>query len=580
MIRLIRKLYGLAGEKRRDLRAAALLQALEAMCESGVYLIIFRTVASLLQGIWDQGALVRASLILLGLFAARCLLEYFVNRLQSAAGYDIIGRVRLSEAEKLRHLPMGRFLGESLGALLSAFTSDMAYAEMYCMSTVTRFTAGMAMVIVTTLMMLFVDLRMALIAVSGFLPALFVYRYARRLFERSGVLRQKTQQGAIGAVLEYASGMETIKTYRVGEGALDKVKNALAAHRDTSARYELMALNPMMLYQLCVRAGMGLIFVGGLALYAADAVTLNVYLFFLIISQKYYAPVEAIFLDYGVLNLMGIAFQRIDELGAYAPLPDKGKARVMGTDIAFRDVHFGYPGAKRDALRGLNAALLPNALNAIVGPSGSGKTTMLHMIARFWEASEGKLQIGGVPIASIAYAELMKSVSVVFQDVYLFADTLRENIRMGKPDATDLEILRAAKLAYLEDVIQNLPEGLDTPLGEGGNTLSGGEKQRVAIARAILKDAPIILLDEAFSSLDAENAWAIQRAVGNMTARKTVVMIAHTLSHIQNAARIVVVSDGRADACGTHAELMAGGGVYQRLWEREHAAKEWRLGAP
>ena len=269
--------------------------------------------------------------------------------------------------------------------------------------------------------------------------------------------------------------------------------------------------------------------------------------------------------------------EKLSDLKEEQPLAVEDPAQTTErSDIAFRDVHFSYDG-KEEVIRGISLTIPERKFAALVGASGSGKTTVARLLARFWDISTGEITIGGVPITSMTQEHLLSKISMVFQDVYLFHDTIAENIRLGRPDATDAEIIAAAKAAACHDFIKALPDGYETMVGEGGSTLSGGEKQRISIARAILSDAPIVFLDEATASLDPENEVLIQRAIDALVQNKTVLVIAHRLQSVMNADKIIVLDDGRIVEQGTHEELLQKHGKYAALWENQQRAGNWKL---
>ncbi len=269
--------------------------------------------------------------------------------------------------------------------------------------------------------------------------------------------------------------------------------------------------------------------------------------------------------------------EKLSALKAEQPLAVTEPAKTTGrSDIAFRDVHFSYDG-KEEIIKDISFAIPERKFVALVGASGSGKTTVARLLARFWDISSGEISIGGVPITNMTQEHLLSKISMVFQDVYLFKDTIAENIRLGRPDATQEEIIAAAKSAACHDFIAALPDGYNTMVGEGGSTLSGGEKQRISIARAILSDAPIVFLDEATASLDPENEVLIQRAIDALVQNKTVLVIAHRLQSVMNADEIIVLDDGRIIEEGTHSDLLRKGGRYAALWENQQKAGNWKL---
>ncbi len=579
MIEMIRRIFALAGDRRKTLLAAVTLNILQNCCTGGMYLFVMMAIVSLVDGAFGTGVLLQCGLCMAGLLALRYALEYQVTRLQSAAGYEIMRDVRIRESRRLAKLPLGVFQAERLGGLTSIFTNDMSFVEMRCMAAAANFIAGMTSVACLSLIMLFMDFRLAIVAMIGFVPAWFVYDSTKRAFRTAGEKRQEMERGFIGAILEYVSGMETIRSYRMGEHVFKEISGHLERYRDAAAAYELKAMRPMMLYQLFIRIGMGLVFLCGLIFYLNDMITLPVFLFFAIISGTYYQPVEALLGEFGILNIISLSLDHIESLHALPVMADEGRVKPGEGGPGMERAAFAYQPGHAPAIDGVTAAFRPGTLTAVVGHSGSGKTTLLMLLARFWDVLGGSASLGGIDVRDIPQRDLMAAFSFVFQDVYLFAGTIGENIRMGRPDASPEAIAEAAKAAGCHEFVTALPEGYDTLVGEGGRTLSGGERQRVSIARAILKDAPVVLLDEAFSSVDPENAWAIQRGLSALTRRKTVIMVAHTLNHIRHADQILVMDAGRLVERGTHDELLANGGLYGRLWERESSVKSWKLTA-
>lgn len=579
MIEMIRRIFALAGGRRKTLLAAATLNILQNCCMGGIYLFVMAAIVSLVNGTFGMGVLVRYSLCMAGLLALRYVLEYQVTRLQAAVGYEIMRDIRIKESGRLARLPLGTFQAEQLGGLTSVFTNDMGFVEMRCMATAANFIAGMTSVVCLSVIMLFMDFRLAIIAMIGFVPAWFVYNSTKRAFKTAGEKRQEMERGVIGAILEYVSGMETIRSYRMSEHIFREISGHLERYRDAAAAYELKAIRPMMLYQLFIRIGMGMVFLCGLIFHLNGMISLPVFLFFAIMSGTYYQPVEALLGEFGILNIISLSLDHIDSLHSLPVLPDEGDTSPEENGLGMEQATFAYQPGQAPAVNGMTAAFRPGTLTAVVGHSGSGKTTLLMLLARFWDVQGGKVSLGGIDIRDIPQRDLMAVFSIVFQDVYLFTGTIEENIRMGRPEASPENIVAAAKAAGCHDFITALPEGYKTLVGEGGCTLSGGERQRVSIARAILKDAPVVLLDEAFSSVDPENAWAIQQGISALTHRKTVIMVAHTLNHIRHADQILVMSEGRPVETGTHDELLARGGLYKQLWEKESAVKLWQLTA-
>ena len=579
MFEMIRRIFALAGEKRKTLAVAVLLNILQNCCTGGIYLVVMAALVHLADGSLDMGIVMRCALGMAALLVLRYVLEYRVTSLQASAGYAIMKDVRIRESRRLAKLPLGAFQAERIGRLTSVFTNDMSFVEMRCIATASSFIAGMTSVLCLSVIMLYMDFRLALIAMIGFVPAWFVYRSTTRAFRTAGEKRQEMEQGFIGAILEYVSGMETIRSYRMSDHVFGEISGHLDKYRDASAAYELKAVYPMMLYQLFVRIGMGLIFLCGLGFYLKGMVTLPVFLFFAVISGTYYQPVEALIGEFGILNLISLDLDHIDSLHALPLMEDAGGTEPQNSEPGTEHAVFAYSPGGPPAVDDVTATFPAGTLTAVVGHSGSGKTTLLMLLDRFWDVQRGRVTLGGADVRDIPQKRLLASYSMVFQDVYLFAGTIDENIRMGRPSATSEEVIQAAKDAGCHDFIMALPQAYGTMVGEGGCTLSGGERQRVSIARAILKNAPIVLLDEAFSSVDPENSWAIQQGISALMQNKTVIMVAHTLNHIRHADQILVMDGGSLVQRGRHEELLAQEGLYRHLWEKETAAKSWKLTA-
>ncbi|MDO4719416.1 MAG: ABC transporter ATP-binding protein [Peptostreptococcaceae bacterium] len=577
MYKRIRRILQIAGQKKSALMAAVWFNILKAFCAGGTYITLLFALTDLISGSFESRKLLFYSGIFAALLVLKYVFEYVVNSLQSSAGYEMICDLRMKETRRLTTFPLGDFQREGAGKLTSVFTNDMSFVEMYCISTVSGFVAGLTVWICTSVVMLIADFRLALCAMAGFIPAFLVYRDSRKKFARYGKRRQSESQNCIGSMLQYLAGMETIRSYQMTERIFHEMDEGLRGYKEASADYELKVQVPMMWFQLFVRLGMALIFVCGLLFYFAGMTPLSIFLFFAVISSSYYQPAESLLLDFGTLNLIDISLDHIQELHDKKPLSDRGNKRASSHELRAEQVSFAYEGKAEDAVQDVSAIIPEHAFTALVGPSGSGKTTLLLLLARFWDLRKGSVKLGETDVKNIPYKELLKHFSFVFQEVYLFSGTVMDNIRMGRPDASREDIVAAAKAACCHDFITEMPEGYDTWIGSGGSTLSGGEKQRISIARAILKDAPIILMDEALSGIDPENALEIQRGLDRLTKGKTVVMIAHTLSHIRFADQILVMEDGKIAEAGTHDDLLTKEGLYMELWEKEHGMKRWKL---
>lgn len=577
MFRLIKRIFDISGKKKKDLYIANGFQLLQALFEGLLYLVIYFSITQIVSNEFSKETLIKCTGYLILVVILRYISYYQVNKYQSSAGYEIMKTVRIKESEKFKKLPLGVFQHQGMGDLTSIFTTDITFIEMHCMYAITRYVAGMSIVAMTSIVMFIIDWRLTCLAIIGFLPGFFVYAKSKNRLIFNGKKRHEAQQDCISAIIEYLNGMETIRTYNMTGKIYENILQKMKKYKEQSESYEVNAIIPMTIYQIIIRSGMGLLFVGGLMMYANKSIDLNVFIFFTVISTLYYTPIESIFHDFGTLNIMGVALDRLEKLKSEKELINNGVKCINDTSIVGKSISYKYANSKEYAIKNIDFEIKANTLNAIVGYSGSGKTTLLNLIARFFDSDKGKILISGNLITDIKYDNLVENISIVFQDSYLLEDTIFNNIKMGTENASREDVIAAAKAARCHDFISKYEEGYDTLIKEGGRTLSGGERQRVAIARAILKDVPIVLLDEAMSNIDAEKSWEIKRAIDVLTKDKTVIMIAHTLEYIKGADQIIMMKNGEIIEKGTHDSLLMLDREYKKMWELQQSSKLWKL---
>lgn len=388
---------------------------------------------------------------------------------------------------------------------------------------------------------------------------------------------QQAQRDVASGILEYVGGIQTLRAFNLAGQHFQNLKKSFDQERKAAIGMETGAAAPVsMLGRSILSCGIGLVILVGSVLLIRGELTPFYYIAFLILALTVYEPVLTLFTFIADFSRTRRSGERIKALFDEKPLPEPLDSQTpCGTEIVFDHVSFGY--GTTEVLHDISLQFPARSVTALVGPSGSGKSTITRLAARFWDVNSGAVRLGGVDVRDMKSDEVLSRISVVFQDVYLFHDTIEENIRMGKPDATREEIIAAAKAAACHDFIMALPNGYQTMVGEGGSTLSGGEKQRISIARALLKDAPIVLLDEATASLDPENEVLIQQAISALVVEKSVIVIAHRLQSIMSADKIVVLDEGRVAEQGTHEELLKRNGIYARLWAEQSQAGNWRL---
>ena len=429
--------------------------------------------------------------------------------------------------------------------------------------------------------MLITDFTMAETGISHHLPQLMGAPLAVGILLGSTYLQYKLSGKQIAAKInagnrleEYLQGIRVMKAYNLLGDKFVRLKNAFAELRRACIRQEAL-LGPFILLSVTlIRAGLTLMILCGTYLLIGGDLSLLTFVMFLVVGSRVFDPLTSALTNFAEFRYFSIAGGRILALMNEPEMQGSKEAPESG-DITFYHVSFGYQ--KKQVLHDVSVTLRKNTLTALVGPSGSGKSTMLKLCARFYDPQQGQVLFNGVDMKTLEPESLMSHISMVFQDVYLFQDTIRNNIRFGKTDATDEEIEAAARKACCHDFIMRLPKGYDTQVGEGGCTLSGGEKQRISIARAILKEAPVVLLDEATASLDPENEVEVQRAINTLIAGRTVIVIAHRLKTIKNADNIIVLEEGRIAEQGKHQELLDNKGLYAKLWNIQEKTLGWKL---
>ena len=508
----------------------------------------------------------------------RFLFDYFRARLQEPIGYQLTARDRLAIGDALKRVSLGYFQSVSTGNILNSITTGLSTLEGMGIRMIDNFVGGYLNFLVIFLALAVCSPVTALIALAAaavsFGCMLIISHYSRV----NAPVEAEANREMTGAVLEYARGLAVVKSFGKSGAAMQSVTDAVKKSKRIHLKIEWGYLPGNALHLLALKCGSV-----ALALAAAleclhGQTTFSMALMFIFFSFSIFASLEPIS---DSAHTLGVIDDAMDQLGALRGenlIDADGKdIRLSHYDITFDHVDFGYD--SRQVLQDVSFSIPEKTSTAIVGPSGSGKTTICSLLARFYDPQRGAIRVGGHDLREFTCDSLLSNISMVFQNVYLFHDTIRANILFGKPDATEEEMIKAAKKARCHDFIMALPDCYDTVVGEGGGTLSGGEKQRISIARAILKNAPIIILDEATASIDPENEHLIQQAISELTRGKTIITIAHRLATIQNADQILVVADGRIAEHGTHAELVQQDGLYRRFTAIREQAEGWRIAA-
>lgn len=523
-----------------------------------------------------------SALLIASFVFLRFLFDYFRARFQETISYELVARDRLAIGEALKRVSLGYFQQVNTGNILNSITTGLHSLENMGMRMLDTFVGGYLNFFCIFLFLLYFSPLVCLIALAGAAVSFLFLLLVSRHSVKNAPLAEKAGQELTSAVLEYARGLPVVKSFGQDGASMAAMKEACGHNRKIRLKIEWGFTPANCLHLLALKVAS--VFMAGAACYLGltGEMSFSYMLMFVFFSFSILAGLEPISDSAHVLGVIDAAMDQIDALKEEHYIDRDGREIPLSHyDIEFRHVDFSYETSdteeQRTVLKDVSFRIPEYTSTAIVGPSGSGKTTICNLIARFYDVPKGSVMVGGVDVKKFTCDSLLKNISMVFQNVYLFQNTIRDNIRFGRPDATEEEIVAAAKAARCHDFIMALPDGYDTVVGEGGGTLSGGEKQRISIARAMLKNAPIVILDEATASLDPENEHLIQGALSELTRGKTVITIAHRLATIENADQILVVEDGKIVQAGTHSELTKEDGLYRRFVEVRQKAEEWEI---
>ena len=519
--------------------------------------------------------------ILLLFIFLRFLFDYLRARFQESISYELIARDRLAVGDALKRVSLGYFQNMNTGTILNSITTGLHTLEGMGIRMIDNFVGGYLNFICILLWLTCMNWRVGLIAVTGAAVSLIFLFIISKYSTRNAPILAAANRDLTGATLEYARGLSVVKSFGKAGASMESMKKACRDSRDINLKIEWGYIPYNALHLLALKTASVCIVIAAFYLGFSGQLDFTYMIIVILLSFHVFGSLEPIADCAHVLAVIDDALDHLDALTGESFIDADGQQiEISHYDIEFRNVDFSYGEGKerRQVLHNVNLKIPEHTVTAIVGPSGSGKSTICNLIARFYDADSGSVRVGGHDVKEFTCDSLLSNISMVFQNVYLFHDTVRNNICFGKPDATEEEMIEAAKKACCHDFIMALPEGYDTVIGEGGGSLSGGEKQRISIARAILKDAPIIILDEATASVDPENEHLIQAAISELTKGKTIVTIAHRLATIEQADQILVVDDGQIVQRGTHTELVAVPGKYKDFVDIRSQSEGWKIG--
>ena len=577
MFGIIKKIFRFSGTKRNVLTRAiviAFIGAVFAAIQFGALMYAAEAVLSSQHSV-NMGLLIGALVISV---IGRMICFYYSANDETETGYFMVAEKRIHIGDRLRYIPMGYFNDNSLGNITAVVTTTLSDVENNAARCLVIIIGGFLNTFALTLGILTIQWRIGLIALAGIIVYLIATELSTRASASTGPKRQAAQENLVEAVLEYIQGMSVVKSY-----GLEKDNNQAVLKNVRESCNKALELTKtvapwMAVRQLVIRAFSVLILIASLVFYRNGSLSLSMCILMLIVSFMIYQELEGAGNMSDNLQMLAASMDTADEIDKTPVMDIDGQdLAAKDAEVVFDDVSFAYSEDARKILDHVSFTIPSNTTTAVVGTSGGGKTTMCSLIARFWDVNGGKITIGGTDVKDYKLDSLMKNISMVFQNVYLFQDTIENNIKFGKPDATHEEVVKAAKAACCHDFIAALPDGYQTVIGEGGGTLSGGEKQRISIARAILKDAPIIILDEATASVDPENEDLLQAAIEALTHDKTIIMIAHRLKTVRHADQILVLNHGHIEQQGTHEQLSVQEGLYKEFLNVREKAASWKL---
>lgn len=576
MLTALKKIWQFAGEERTNANKSIGVGFIYAVFHMFQVAAIYYVVLALTgEDHTDRAAWISLGLLIVSIIG-RTVCNYFSQLQQTHAGYFMAANKRVAIGSKLKSVPMGYFNDNNLGEITGVTTTVLDEVENTAPMVLVGMLGGFINAIVFTVMVLLFDWRIGLLVVAGTLVYLLITSAMEKKTEELAPKRQDSAAKLVSAVLEQVQGMSVIKSFNLTGKGDQKVRAAMEENRRCNLVVEQLFTPYNIAQGLALHLFSILMILAAVSFYLGGTMGLADALMTVIISFMIFAQIESAGSSMAILRIAASAIDHANQVDEI-PQMDEGGAVIFPPrhDICFENVRFSY--GKKEILHGITVKIPDKTTTAIIGPSGSGKTTLCSLIARFWDVDSGQVKVGGRNVKDYTLESLMDQISMVFQNVYLFADTIENNIKFGKPEATHEEVVAAARKACCDDFIQALPDGYNTVIGEGGASLSGGEKQRISIARAMLKDAPIVIFDEATANVDPENEDRLQKAIEALTRDKTIIMIAHRLKTVRNADQILVVDEGRIVQQGRHEELIQKKGIYKDFVLGRKEAVGWKL---
>lgn len=576
MIKFLMKKYALSRQGAKDLIIATISCVVHNLTLMLPVSLLYLLVSDLMGGSVPQNHL---WIYIVGMVAAVLLILFSYRWVYGAtyyATYKESSVRRISLAEKLRKLPLSFFGKRDLSDLTTTIMADCTTLEQSFSHWIPEFFGSMISTVIIAVCLFIFDWRMALAALWVLPVSLAIVVFSGKVQNYFTRRQTEAKLAVADGIQEALETMRDLKSNNAEEKYLKGLDKKIDLQEKRMIASELGGALFVVPAGMILKLGIGTVALVGGMLLANNAITVLTFFMYLLVVSRLYDPLSSSLQNLAAIISTNIPIERMNEIENYPVQPGTAELRTHGYDIVFDNVSFAYNTGEQ-VLSGVSFTARQGEVTALIGPSGGGKSTAAKLAARFWDADSGKITLGGTDVKTVDPEKLLSAYSIVFQDVTLFNNTVMENIRIGRQNATDEEVLAAAREAQCDEFVEKLPEGYQTMIGENGSALSGGERQRISIARALLKDSPVILLDEATASLDAENETHIQRAISRLVKGKTVLIIAHRMRTVEGADKLVLLKDGKVAEQGSPEELLAKGGIYAKMCQLQQQSGEWRI---
>lgn len=551
-----------------------ILAILGVACQMIPYFCVVNVISKMFAGETAFSAYLPVCLVALAGYCGKVLFSNLSTVISHNAAYSTLRDLRERVVEKLAKVPMGTILDTPSGHYKSIIVDRIEGMEIPFAHLLPEMTSNMLVPLFIIVYLFVLDWRMALLSLATLFIGLVIMSIGMRNYATEGAGAMAASKKMADAVVEYIGGIEVVKAFSQSAGSYEKYADAVRGNADYYIKWMANSQKTMCSYNAVIPSVLLSVLPGGMALWLSGSLETMTFMAAVIFSLGLVGPIMEAFSFTGSLAMLGKNTEEIDSILNAEELHHANKSVAFGDlEIELKNVSFSYD-KQQEVLHGINLSICPGTMTAFVGPSGSGKSTIAKLIAGYWDVTSGSITLGGHELTEVPLSQLSEQISYVSQDNYLFNRSIRENIRMGKPDASDEDVEQAAIRSGCDSFIRGLDKGYETIVGSSGSQLSGGERQRIAIARAMLKDAPIVILDEATAFIDPENEAIVQKAISALTAGKTLIVIAHRLSTVTDANNIVVVNEGNIEAQGTHEELLAHCPLYKDMWQAHIGARD------